>query len=302
MDDDDALLIASTGIVLALTLGKKKCKKRCTWIRTWLARRDEKGVYNNLIQEMRLEDNESFHRYLRMNTATFDHLLELVTPLLQKQSTFMCKPLSVNEKLACTLRYLATGESYTSLQFQFRISKSAICQFVPKVFSAIVKALKATYLAFPKTEADWLKISDDIYKHWQFPNSIGAIDGKHVAFFCLPDSGSLYYNYKSFHSVVLMAVAKHNYQFLYVNVGCQGRLSDGAVFKATDLYEGITQKSLNIPKPRKLPKKWRCLLGWRFIRGCAVCYCWWRRISAIKSHAEAVQRPLPDGRTDNFQL
>ena len=51
-----------------------------------------------------------------------------------------------------------------------------------------------------------------------------------------------------------MAVAKHNYQFLYVNVGCQGRLSDGAVFKATDLYEGITQKSLDIPKPRKLPK------------------------------------------------
>ena len=67
MDDDDALLIASTGIVLALTLGKKKRKKRCAWIRTWLARRDEKGVYNNLIQEMRLEDSESFRPYLRMN-------------------------------------------------------------------------------------------------------------------------------------------------------------------------------------------------------------------------------------------
>ena len=68
MDDNDALLIASIGMVLAFALGKKKRKKRSRWIRTWLARRDERGVYNNLIQEMRLEDRESFRRYLRMNT------------------------------------------------------------------------------------------------------------------------------------------------------------------------------------------------------------------------------------------
>ena len=193
---EDAILIASTGMVLALALRKRKRKERSVWVRNWLARREEKRVYNNLIQEMRLEDSESFRRYLRMNTATFERLLELVTPFVQKQSTFMRKPLSVNEKLACTIRYSATDESYSSLQFQFRISKSAICLFIPKVCSAIFKALKATYLAFPETEDDWLKISDDIYKHWQFPNSIGAIDGKHVAIFCPPDSGSLYFNFQ----------------------------------------------------------------------------------------------------------
>ena len=139
MDDYQAIVLASTGIVLELTLMKKKQKRRFAWVRTWLARREEKGVYNNLMQEMRLEDAESFRRFLRMNTATFDQLLAMVTPVLEKQSTRMRKPLSVAEKLACTLRYLATGESYSSLQFQFRISKSAICLFVTDVCSAIYK-------------------------------------------------------------------------------------------------------------------------------------------------------------------
>ena len=39
-----------------------------------------------------------------------------------------------------------------------------------------------------------------------------------------------------------------------MNVGCQGRLSDVAVFKNTDLYKGITSKSIKLPKPRTLPK------------------------------------------------
>ena len=79
---EDAILIASTGMVLALALRKRKRKERSVWVRNWLARREEKGVYNNLIQEMRLEDSESFRRYLRMNTATFERLLELVTPFV----------------------------------------------------------------------------------------------------------------------------------------------------------------------------------------------------------------------------
>lgn len=109
-------------------------------------------------------------------------------------------------------------------------------------------------MKFPSTEKEWLEISNQIFEHWQFPNSLGAMDGKHIAIVNPPGSGSTYYNYKGFFSVVLLALVKHNYQFIYVNVGCQGRISDGGVFKATDLYEGLTSSTLNIPKPRTLPK------------------------------------------------
>ena len=60
--------------------------------------------YNNIIQELRLDDSEHYCRYLRMNTDTFEELLTLVAQILTKKSTRLINP--VEEKLACTLRFV----------------------------------------------------------------------------------------------------------------------------------------------------------------------------------------------------
>ena len=143
--DDNSVVAACAAIIIAAVL-KKKRKKRLVWVKTWLLERDRKGAYNNIIQELRLDDIENYRRYLRMNTDTFEELLHSVTPLLEKKATTMRKPLSVAEKLACTLRFLATGESYASLQYQFRISKSTISLFIPQVCKAIYMTLKDTFV------------------------------------------------------------------------------------------------------------------------------------------------------------
>ena len=181
-------------------------------------------------------------------------MVDKVTPLIEKQTTRLRKPLSTQEKLVCTIRFLATGESYSSLHYQYRITKSTISQFISEVCSTLVEVLK-DYMAFPKIERDMLDISDQMFEHWQFPNCFGAMDGKHIAIFNPPGGGSTtYYNYKGFYSMVLLGLVKYNYQFTYVGVGCQGRISDGGVFKNTDLYCGIVSSTLNISKPRPLPK------------------------------------------------
>ena len=145
MDEDDCVVAACSTIIIAL-LAKKRRKNSKIWVKKWLAARDDKGVYNNLIQELRLDDAESYRRYLRMNTQTFEELLFNVSPKLEKQGTMMRKPLSVAEKLACTLRYLATGDSFASLKYQFRISKSTISLFIPEVCEAIYESLKDIYI------------------------------------------------------------------------------------------------------------------------------------------------------------
>nr|CAI5838753.1 unnamed protein product [Callosobruchus analis] len=105
----------------------------------------------------------------------------------------------------------------------------------------------------PTSTEQWLAISERFEKQWNFPHCIGAIDGKHVVLQAPIGSGSEYFNYKSFFSIVLFALVDADYNFLYANVGCQGRISDGGVFKNTSLWKKIEDGSLTSIKPRPLP-------------------------------------------------
>ena len=56
----------------------------------------------------------------------------------------------------------------------------------------------------PTTPGEWRAISDKFAERWNIPHTCGALDGKHVNCKCPPNSGSLYYNYKGFYSIVLL--------------------------------------------------------------------------------------------------
>ncbi len=142
----------------------------------------------------------------------------------------MRKPVTAEEYLSVTLRFLATGESFASLAYQFRISRSTLSQMIPYVCKAIYNVLKHELLKCSNTEAEWLRVANEFAEKWQFLNCVGAGDGKHIRLLCPNNSGSLYYNYKGYYSLVLMAFVGANYEFLYVDVGAQGSASDGGVF------------------------------------------------------------------------
>lgn len=96
-------------------------------------------------------------------------------------------------------------------------------------------------------------IANDFYEKWNFPNCAGSMDGKHVMIQAPISSGSEYFNYKGFFSIVLFAVVDANYCFTFVNTGCQGRISDGGVYANTTLKSLVEENALKFPEPCRLP-------------------------------------------------
>ena len=67
---------------------------------------------------------------------------------------------------------------------------------------------------------------------------------------CPRFGGSHYYNYKGFHSTVLMAICDANYRFTYVNIGSYGRDNDASIFSRSDIYEKFDSNQTNVPAPK----------------------------------------------------
>ena len=222
--------------------------------RSWIRRREEKGYFNNIVQELRIEDTAGYREMMRMTHEDFLAILSRIEPdITPRQVTGGHKVISPAERLTLTLRFLATGETYRSLSFQFRISKSAISYIVNEVCQAIEKNLGPEYLKFPSSHEEWLNIASQFELRWNFPNCIGAIDGKHIIMQPPANAGSYYYNYKHTNSIVLMAVAGPDYECLYADVGTNGRVSDGGVWNKCTLSQGIEDGSVSLPPPKCLP-------------------------------------------------
>ena len=187
-----------------------------------------------------------------MEPAFFYLIEERITPHLRKSITNFRKLLEVGLKLAVTLRHLSTGEIYTSLQYQWRVERTTICKFVPQVCKAILKEFQQEYLVCPTDPEDWKKIEERFRNRWNVPHAVVALDGKHIAIKKPKKSGSEYFNYKSYFSLVLLALVDADYKFLWVNAGASGSSSDAQIFNRSKLKRRIQNGTSRLPPPEPL--------------------------------------------------
>ncbi|KAJ8914255.1 hypothetical protein NQ315_003620 [Exocentrus adspersus] len=130
VDTDDLLLLLMMMMMMMHTaaasialLTANTRKRRRWWVRPIYQKRMQQGDYHNLMREMRLSDCEMFFHYTRLTVEQFDDLLRTVGPHITKKSNRA--PLGPVQRLAITLRFLATGCSHQTLAFQFRIGKES---------------------------------------------------------------------------------------------------------------------------------------------------------------------------------
>ncbi|KAJ8366785.1 hypothetical protein AAFF_G00342390 [Aldrovandia affinis] len=217
-----------------------------------LQTRRQHGEYHRLVQELRL-DGERFQRYFRLDRAQFDELLTRVGPRITRLETNWRSPISAAERLAICLRYLATGDSYRSIAYSYRVGITTVGYIIPEVATAIWECLVSEFMPVPKKE-DWMTIAEEFRQHWNFPNCLGSIDGKHVNIQAPSKSGSLYFNYKGTYSIVLLAVVDARYRFRVVDVGAYGRRSDGGTLASSKFGKALQNGRLDLPEDRLLPE------------------------------------------------
>ncbi|KAJ8728549.1 hypothetical protein PYW07_006245 [Mythimna separata] len=101
-------------------------------------------TYNatDLLCDLTREPSGYFEKFCRMSAADFEYLLNKIGPFIAKQDTNMRKCIPIQERLAVTLRFLATGDKFSSLAYLFKFSKSTIATCIMEVCQALIQGLR----------------------------------------------------------------------------------------------------------------------------------------------------------------
>ena len=153
-DDEEFLAISAATIVFlsaVLVQRLKKKRSRRYWIRPSLLARSKYSA-TDFMRDLILDDEDllsleyrsgvGFRNFFRIPSSTFETILNMIGPKIARQDTPFRKAIPAHERLAVTLRFLATGDSYHSLSYTFKISKQTISETVPEVCKAVVEVMQ----------------------------------------------------------------------------------------------------------------------------------------------------------------
>jgi hypothetical protein len=135
------------------------------WVKGWLQRRVLYGQYEKLLAELKSEDANGFRNYIRISPELFEELLQQVGPRLMKKDMFMIKALEPGPRLAIALRYMATGDSYKSLSYSFRVALNTISSIVAETCEVIIEEYMEEVMTCPSTRDEWKEVAKGV--PWQ---------------------------------------------------------------------------------------------------------------------------------------
>ena len=118
-----------------------------------------------------------FKNMFRISVTDYEFLLTQISDLILTPTERISRnrPILAGERLALTLRYLTTGESFQSLGYQFRISL-----VVKGCCSVINDSLQNMFIELLNCREKWLGTSRKFKQRWNYPYPLGAIGGKHM--------------------------------------------------------------------------------------------------------------------------
>ncbi|CAH2009325.1 unnamed protein product [Acanthoscelides obtectus] len=127
------------------------------------------GEYHHLFPQLK-KYPDRFFQYIRMDYTTFKYILNLLSPhMATKYTNFVQQPIEPAEKLVITLRYFATGASFRSMSFAFRVGASTVSKIVRETACIMWDVLQPIHMPTP-TKETFVQASSEFQELWNFPN------------------------------------------------------------------------------------------------------------------------------------
>ncbi|CAN7943731.1 unnamed protein product [Ixodes hexagonus] len=189
---------------------------------------------------------QNFRQSFRVSQTTFRYLVDVCRPHMERQATNMREPVPIEKRVAVGLYKLCSSAEDRTVAHLFDIGRSTVNVIYREFCETVVAAL----------ESRWVKMvtADDMPEHMRefqaacgFPQAIGALDGCHFPVSPPKQHASDYYNYKGWHSVILLALVDQKYRFRYINVGSPGRCHDAHVFRQSSLAQVVAGPTFRGP-------------------------------------------------------
>ena len=102
---------------------KKTSKQRNVWVKPSYRKENRMAFIPNFW--ILLEDFEMYKNKIRMKPENFDEILHFVRYKISKDTTHLREPIAPEIKLAITIRFLATGNTYRDLSSAYRVHNSS---------------------------------------------------------------------------------------------------------------------------------------------------------------------------------
>ena len=139
----------ATACVLLAIDGKKKTKARKKiWVKDWIARRPERGSYQQICRELRSTDLVSFSNYMRLPSPLFQHILNLITPIIAKDPTMMRDPISPGMYYQINLIFVVNYYIFNQIESSafynyYNVSHFSICRYI--AFANTIATILTSY-------------------------------------------------------------------------------------------------------------------------------------------------------------
>ncbi|RCN28677.1 hypothetical protein ANCCAN_25576 [Ancylostoma caninum] len=193
---------------------------------------------------------EGFLDFIRILPDEFDDLYQRIGARLEHHHTHV-SPISGKHRLFIYLRYVVQGGTFSSYALDIGVGKQTVSDIVKEVTEAIINGLYSD--AFPPLTRQRLEsIAQKTQDRYDYPRAVGFMDGKHVGIKKPARSGSAYWNYQQYFSIILLAICDCDYRILAFDIGAPGRAGDAGVFRTSAIKNFLDRNDALFPATRSL--------------------------------------------------